>query len=135
MDTNSATIRDLSQPLAAGKGWIKFVGIVNIVMGVLTALSIIGILWAWIPIWQGVLLLQAGGAVERAQMAGDESALRMALDKLRVYFVVQGVLFIISLALITLMFVVFFGMIMAAISSHNLRNKYVSAPGTLRACA
>ena len=121
MEERSAMIRDLSLPLASGKGWVKFVGIFNIILGALQALSIIGILWAWIPIWQGVLL-QAGGAVERAQMAGDESALRMALDKLRVYFVVQGVLFIISLALIALMFVVFFGMIMAAISSHNLRN-------------
>ncbi len=122
MEERSAMIRDLSLPLASGKGWVKFVGIFNIVLGALQALSIIGILWAWIPIWQGVLLLQAGGAVERAQMAGDESALRMALDKLRVYFVVQGVLFIISLALITLMFVVFFGVIMAAISNHSLQN-------------
>ena len=115
MDTNSATIRDLSQPLAAGKGWIKFVGIVNIVMGVLTALSIIGILWAWIPIWVGVLLMQAGGAVERAQMAGDEGALRQALDKLRVYFVIQGVLIIIGLVLMALFMLFFFGAMMAAI--------------------
>lgn len=122
MDDRSALVRDLSLPLASGKGWVKFVGIFNIVLGALQALSIIGILWAWIPIWQGVLLLQAGGAVERAQMAGDESALRMALDKLRVYFVVQGVLFIISLALMVLGFVMFFGVLMAAIANHNINN-------------
>lgn len=120
MEDRTSLVRDLVMPLASGKGWIKFVGIVNIVSGVLTALSIVGLLWAWLPIWIGVLLMQAGGAIERAQMAGDESALRQALDKLRVYFIIQGVIFIVSLALMALFFVLFFGAMMAAISSHNL---------------
>ncbi len=121
MDERSEVVRDVSMPLASGKGWVKFVGIVNIVVGALQAMSIIGILWAWIPIWQGVLLVQCGGAIERAQMAGDESALRMALEKLRVYFVIQGVLLIIGFAFMALMFTLFFGVIMAAISSHGFQ--------------
>lgn len=122
MEERSAMIRDLSLPLASGKGWVKFVGIINIITGVLTALSIVGILWAWIPIWMGVLLMQSGGAIERAQMAGDESALRMALDKLRVYFIIQGVLFIIGLVVMALFFMLFFGALMAAIANHNVYN-------------
>ncbi|WP_297903566.1 DUF5362 domain-containing protein [Metallibacterium sp.] len=122
MDDRNALVRDLSLPLASGKGWVKFVGIINIITGVLTALSIVGILWAWIPIWMGVLLMQSGGAIERAQMAGDESALRMALDKLRVYFIIQGVLFIIGLVVMALFFVLFFGALMAAIANHNVYN-------------
>ena len=121
MDERSEAIRDLSMPLASGKGWVKFVGIVDIVIGALQAMSVIGILWAWIPIWQGVLLLQCGGAIERAQMAGDESALRLALDKLRVYFIIQGVLMIIGFALMALMFTLFFGVIMAVVSGHGLQ--------------
>ncbi len=116
MEERASLVRDLSQPLASGKGWIKFVGIFNIIVGALQAISIIGLLWAWIPIWQGVLLLQAGAAAERAQLAGDEVGLRQALDRLRVYFVIQGVLFIISLVLMALMFLLFFGVIMAAIA-------------------
>ena len=121
MDERSEAIRDLSMPLASGKGWVKFVGIVDIVIGALQAMSVIGILWAWIPIWQGVLLLQCGGAIERAQMAGDQSALRQALDKLRVYFIIQGVLMIIGFALMALMFTLFFGVIMAVVSGHGLQ--------------
>ncbi len=121
MDERSEAIRDLSMPLASGKGWVKFVGIVDIVIGALQAMSVIGILWAWIPIWQGVLLLQCGGAIERAQMAGDESALRQALDKLRVYFIIQGVLMIIGFAFMALMFTLFFGVIMAVVSGHGLQ--------------
>jgi hypothetical protein len=120
MDDRSALVRDLSLPLASGKGWIKFVGIINIIIGVLQALSIIGLLWCWVQIWVGVLLVQCGGAIERAQMAGDESALRMALDRLRVYFIIQGVIFIISLLLIVVLLVVFFGALMAAIAGHNV---------------
>lgn len=122
MDDRSALVRDLSLPLASGKGWVKFVGIINIISGVLTALTIVGILWAWIPIWMGVLLVQSSSAIERAQMAGDESALRMALDKLRVYFIIQGVMLIIGLVLMVLGFVLFFGALMAAIASHNAYN-------------
>ena len=122
MDDRSALVRDLSLPLASGKGWVKFVGIINIIVGAFYALSIIGLIFAWIPIWMGVLLVQSGSAIERAQMAGDEAALRMALDKLRVYFIIQGVLFIISLALMVLGFVMFFGVLMAAIANHNINN-------------
>ncbi|MFO7651171.1 MAG: DUF5362 family protein, partial [bacterium] len=41
-------------------GWLKFFGIVTIIAGALNALSLVGILWAWLPIWLGVLLVQAG---------------------------------------------------------------------------
>lgn len=119
MDDRSALVRDLSLPLASGKGWVKFVGIINIIVGALYAISIIGLIVAWIPIWMGVLLVQSGNAIERAQMAGDESALRLALDKLRVYFIIQGVLLIISLAVMVLGFVAFFGGMMAAFAGHN----------------
>ncbi len=40
MDERNALIRDLSQPLASGKGWIKFIGIINIIGGTFTALSL-----------------------------------------------------------------------------------------------
>ena len=119
MDDRSALVRDLSLPLASGKGWVKFVGIINNIVGALYAISIFGLIIAWVPIWMGVLLVQSGNAIERAQMAGDESALRLALDKLRVYFIIQGVLFIISLAVMVLGFVVFFGALMAAFAGHN----------------
>ncbi len=116
MEDRTVLIRDLSQPLARGKGWIKFLGIINIIGGAFTALSLIGLLWAWVPIWLGVLLLQSANAIERAQLAGDEAAMRLSLDKLRVYFIVQGVLFLVGIAVTVLFMFLFFGAIMAAIS-------------------
>lgn len=101
-DDRSALVRDLSMPLASGKGWIKFLGIMFIISGILAAITIVGILVAWLPIWIGVLLLQASSAIERANVGGDDADFRMALSKLRTYFVILGVLMIIYLVFIVL---------------------------------
>ena len=116
-EDRTALVRDFSAPLAAGKGWMKFIGIVMIIQGVLTALTIIGILFAWLPIWLGVLLMQSASSAERAQVSGDEAAFRLSLDKLRSYFVIQGVLMIIAIAMFVLM-LIFYGVIAAALISH-----------------
>ncbi|HVB84086.1 MAG TPA: DUF5362 family protein [Rhodanobacteraceae bacterium] len=115
MDTNSATIRELSQPLAAGKGWMKFLGVMYIISGVLPALTIVGLLWAWLPIWLGIVLMQSAGAIERAQFNGDQGAFALSLDKLRLYFVILGVTMIVSLVLMAVFILFFFGVMMAAI--------------------
>lgn len=97
--TGNPSIQDLSQPLASGKGWMKFVGIVFIIQGALTALTLVGIIIAWLPIWIGVLVMQSAGAIERAQLSGDAVALKEALAKLRTYFVIQGVLILVGIIL------------------------------------
>ena len=114
----SHSINDLIQPLASGKGWMKFVGIMFIIQGALTALTIVGILIAWLPIWIGVLLAQSAGALERAQLSGDAYAVKEALSKLRTYFVIQGVLFLVSIALMVLYFM-FFGAMFATMLKHG----------------
>lgn len=102
------SVTDLSQPLASGAGWMKFVGIMFIVQGALTAITIIGILVAWLPIWIGVLVMQSAGAVERASNTGDAAALKESLAKLRTFFVIQGVLYIVGMVL-TVLYFLFFG--------------------------
>jgi Family of unknown function (DUF5362) len=113
------SIKDLSQPLASGKGWMKFVGIVFIVHGALIALSIIGIVIAWLPIWIGVLLMQSANALERAQASGDADALKESLSRLRTYFVIQGVLYLIGIVLMVLYFSFFGAMFAAMIRNGN----------------
>jgi hypothetical protein len=101
-DDRNALVRDLSMPLASGSGWMKFLGIMFIISGILAAITIAGIIVAWLPIWIGVLLLQASSAIERANVGGEEADFRMALSKLRTYFVILGVLMLIYLAMIVL---------------------------------
>ncbi|TBR40451.1 MULTISPECIES: DUF5362 domain-containing protein [Dyella] len=111
---NNHSITDLSQPLASGTGWMKFVGIMSIIQGALTALTIVGILFAWLPIWIGVLVMQSAGAVERASQTGDAAALKEGLSKLRTYFVIQGVLWLVMFGIFAL-YIIFFGAMMATV--------------------
>lgn len=76
---------------------MKLLGVLSIIWGVMIALSIVGILVAWLPIWLGILLFQSASAVERAHLQGDEAGLIEALGKLKTYFTIAGVLAVIGL--------------------------------------
>lgn len=89
-------------------GWLKFIGIVLIIMGALVALSIVGIIIAWLPIWLGILLLQAGNKADSANMTKNPAELVLMMDKLRLFFVIYGVLIIVYIA-ITILGFIFFG--------------------------
>lgn len=99
-------IKELSLPIYSAKGWMKFLGVMYIISGALVALSIIGIVVAWIPIWIGVLLFQSASAVERANTSGEQDALMQSLGKIKTYFVINGVLMLIALIFYAIMFFV-----------------------------
>jgi len=118
MGIHAPATREISLPLASAAGWMKFIGIMFIIQGAITALTIIGIIIAWLPIWIGVLLLQSAGAAQRSQVQDDANALIEALSRLKTYFVIQGVLYLVGLALMIIYFV-FFGAVVAAMLHGN----------------
>lgn len=81
------------------KGWLRLMGVVSIVGGALQALTLIGIIWAWLPIWLGVLLTQAASQANEYADRRDMPALTAFTGKLRTYFVVSGVVTIVGLAM------------------------------------
>ena len=97
-------VKTLSAPLYSAKFWMKLVAVMSIIYGVLTALSIVGIIIAWLPIWIGVLLFQCAGQVERAYLADDAQALQNSLAKLQTYFTIVGILTLIGLVIGALAF-------------------------------
>jgi len=46
-------IQQMADPLARAKGWMQLLAIVTILYGVLAALTIVGLIIAWLPIWVG----------------------------------------------------------------------------------
>jgi hypothetical protein len=90
----------LRKNLAGMKGWLKFLAIMNIITGAVHALSLVGILWAWLPIWLGIVLLQAGGQASDYAQRGDEAALVAFAGKLKTYFLISGIVMIVSIALV-----------------------------------
>jgi len=92
-------IKEVSLPLFNSKGWIKFLGILMIIYGGFVALSIVGIVIAWLPIWLGVLLNKAANKVEQAHYTGNKLELMEAHKNLGTYFTIYGVLAIIGIAM------------------------------------
>ena len=79
-------------------GWMKFMGIVTIIGGCLQALSIVGLVIAWLPIWMGVVLTKAGSKAGEYADKGDFASLEGMTGQLKTYFTISGIMIIISFA-------------------------------------
>ncbi len=86
------------EELNKASGWMKFIGILSIIAGALTALSIAGIIIAWLPIWMGVVLYQAGNLASSAFLSKDENKFLEAISKIRLYFIIAGITLIVGIA-------------------------------------
>jgi hypothetical protein len=96
-------IRRVSVPLAAAAGWMKFVGVLTIAAAVASVVvSFWSLVFAWLPIWSSVLLYMAATRVAKAAATGQEDELVAALDRLRLYFLISGVLLLIAVILIVI---------------------------------
>lgn len=101
-------VQQLSVPIYQARGWLKFLGVLSIIGGVGQALSIVGILFAWLPIWMGVLMFQAGSSIESANHLGDKFSFLSSMGSLKTYFVLQGVLTLIGIVLMLSMLCIMF---------------------------
>jgi hypothetical protein len=90
-------VQEMSIPIYQARSWLKFLGILSIIGGVLQALTIAGIVVAWLPIWMGVLMYQAGSSIDSAGQFGDKFAFLRSMGNLKTYFVLQGVLTLIGI--------------------------------------
>jgi|WetSurMetagenome_2_1015567.scaffolds.fasta_scaffold76988_3 hypothetical protein len=80
-------------------GWMKFMGIMTIIAGCLQALSIVGLVIAWLPIWMGVVLTKAGSKAGEYADKGDFASLEGMTGQLKTYFTISGILIIVSFAM------------------------------------
>lgn len=117
------TVREVSLPLYSSKGWIKLLGVLMLVYGVLMALSLFGIIIAWLPIWIGILLMQTAGRINEAQITGNKEVLIKAQNSLRIYFTVYGVLALVGLIVGAIVMIVLFST-GALTHLEDFRNEY-----------
>lgn len=90
---------DVVQPLLAIAGWIRFLAVLAITAGVLQCLTCVGLLFGWIPIWVGVLLLRSVDRLERGRRSGDAGELRSGIESLARAIQVKAALALISIVL------------------------------------
>lgn len=98
-EVDRSEAKELLAPLLRARGWMRFLAVVTIVFGVLTIFSGWGILIFWLPVWAGVVLWQAAGALEGPESgSADLPEIRRGLDRLRLWFVLQGVFTAVTVA-------------------------------------
>jgi hypothetical protein len=99
------------QPIYASRRWMKLLGIVMIVQGALIALSIIGLLIAWLPIWLGILLMKSAKKAEEAYVDGGEVDAIESLANLKTIFTIYGVVTIVGIGFMILYIVLIVALI------------------------
>ena len=97
-------------PLYLSKGWMKFLGVVLIGIGVLYGLSIIGLIIAWPMVWMGILLFQAAKHAEAGYIGDDEPLLMAAQWKVKKFFVIAGISTLVYLVIMLAIFAIVFGL-------------------------
>ncbi len=90
-------VQQLSLPIYEAKGWMKLLGVVLILNGVVAVFTLVGILICWLPIWLGILLFKSASLIETAQVSGEKTMLLESLRKIRTYFTINGILMLIVL--------------------------------------
>ena len=93
----SNLIKEVTAPVYQARGWMKFLGVLLIIGGILYAITIVGIIIAWLPIWMGVVLFQAGSSSEQAYFSGDKFSLLKSLNQLKLYFTIMGIMTLIGI--------------------------------------
>lgn len=97
-----SVVHYLDKPLYHAKGWIQLVGIVCILHGVFMALSLVGIILCWLPIWLGLTLMSAAKNIRVAAELDNQEYMYLALDKIGLYFKIMGILIVIGLVIAAL---------------------------------
>jgi hypothetical protein len=94
---------EVVRPLLAVGGWMRFLGWLAIAAGGLQCLSCVGLLFGWIPIWIGVLLLRSVDKLERGARAQDVREMRAGVAALARAMQVKAALALVAIVL-TLLF-------------------------------
>jgi hypothetical protein len=105
---DTRVVQELSMPIYQARGWLKFLGVLSIISGVGGVLSVVGIIFAWLPIWMGVLMFQAGSSIESAGQFGDRFAFLRSMSSLKTYFMLQGVLTLLGIVFAVSMLCIMF---------------------------
>ena len=94
-------------PLCQAAGWLKFLGILNIIAGVIYCLTIVGLIVGWLPIWIGISLNKASSSLESGLARRSPGDIRAGMDSLALVIKIFGVLAIIGIV-INVLYIAFF---------------------------
>ena len=91
-------------PLCNASSWLKLLGVVNIVIGVIYCITIIGLIIGWLPLWIGITLNRASNSLKAGYEQSNCHEIREGMSSLALVFKIIGVIVIIYLVLLALYF-------------------------------
>lgn len=95
-DTANTPVQNILGPLVGATGWMKFLAVIMFIYAGVNILSIWGILICWIPIWMGLLLMRSANLIRAAMADGSVATAAAATAQLRTFFVLLGVLMLLT---------------------------------------
>ncbi len=93
VNIDPAAIEKIRSDVKGTAGWLKFLGVLTLIGGILTALGLVGILY----IILGIIMMNAANRGKDFSERGDTSGLVEYNSKLKTLFTIYGVLAIIGL--------------------------------------
>jgi len=99
--------------LEQSAGWIKFLGVVQLIYGILTAITLVGILW----IWLGLVLIKVANNLRLAK-EGDDESLVEASQNLSTFFTVWGIIALLGVVIVVLAIIIYFFIFAGAVMSN-----------------
>jgi hypothetical protein len=90
------------------RGWLMFLGVFAIVYAALVTLMSFGfgIIFAWIPFIMGLFLINASNRAKTFLMSGSQADLADYHKQLKNFFVTNGILLIVGLALMVIFIII-----------------------------
>jgi hypothetical protein len=96
------TLKRVCRIAADSASWMKLLGVISIIQGIVAVFTIWGIIIAWLPIWLGVILFRAANEAEMAA-AGLTDHLEAYLRRLNRFFLIQGILMLLFIVIALIM--------------------------------
>ena len=102
-------------PLCNASSWLKLLGVVNIIIGVLYCITIIGLIIGWLPLWIGIALNRASNSLKAGYEQSNRHHIREGMSSLALVFKIIGVIVIIYLVLLALYFLVIIAAVLVGV--------------------
>lgn len=96
MEDQSQIIKNVAEPLSQARFWMKLMAVMLMLSALGAVITIWGIVFAWLPVWLGVLLWQAANSAEDAQRTGRAAMLAQSLNKMKIFFMIYGIITILA---------------------------------------
>jgi hypothetical protein len=109
-------VKKLCEVVTASTSWMKFLGVILIICGVITACTLFGLLICWLPIWLGVILFRAAGDAEMASRGAPQKLVDF-IERINKFFLIQGILGLIALVIMLVSIFVGVALLMWAMSA------------------